>query len=427
MNGLALVIIVGQLPKLFGFSTDAEGFGAEIKAFFLHLNDTVGAALAVGLVVLAILFVLPRLTKRLPAVLVAIVVGHRDLGRLRAASRTACRRWAPCHRAAAAIAAVDQVLRHRAAHGRGGRHHARLAGRHHRHLLELRRPAGRGGRSQPGDDRHRGRQPGVGLPAGLRRLHERLADRRRRAGRGQVATGLGRRRRRRRRAAPVLQLAAGGPSAIGAGRRADRRRRLAARPQRAAPVLAGAQERVRPVAGRESGGRSSSACCRASSSPSRWRCVLFFQARLEAARHVLGAGRRLHGWHSVEALPRRAQVPGIVVYRWEAPLFFANCSALPHRRSASSSAERDAVLGGVRVRRPSPTSTSRPPRCSSDSISSSTTAARTWPSSRCGRRLQYLVQRYGLYETIDRDRFYPTLEEGLEVIRAEEGGAAPPS
>ena len=49
MNGLALIIIVGQLPKLFGFSTDAEGFGPEIKAFVLGLNGTVGAALLVGL------------------------------------------------------------------------------------------------------------------------------------------------------------------------------------------------------------------------------------------------------------------------------------------------------------------------------------------------------------------------------------------
>jgi MFS superfamily sulfate permease-like transporter len=47
MNGLALVIIVGQLPKLCGFSTDAEGFGPELKAFFLHLDSTVWAALAI--------------------------------------------------------------------------------------------------------------------------------------------------------------------------------------------------------------------------------------------------------------------------------------------------------------------------------------------------------------------------------------------
>ena len=63
MNGLALVIIVGQLPKLCGFSTEAEGFGPELKAFFVHLDSTVGAALAVGLGVLAILLVLSRLPR----------------------------------------------------------------------------------------------------------------------------------------------------------------------------------------------------------------------------------------------------------------------------------------------------------------------------------------------------------------------------
>src|SRR3954471_1901806 len=33
MNGLALTILVGQLPKLFGFSVDANGFVEELKGF----------------------------------------------------------------------------------------------------------------------------------------------------------------------------------------------------------------------------------------------------------------------------------------------------------------------------------------------------------------------------------------------------------
>src|SRR3954447_23439593 len=33
MNGLALTILVGQLPKIFGFSVDADGFFGEIAAF----------------------------------------------------------------------------------------------------------------------------------------------------------------------------------------------------------------------------------------------------------------------------------------------------------------------------------------------------------------------------------------------------------
>ena len=33
-------------------------------------------------------------------------------------------------------------------------------------------------------------------------------------------------------------------------------------------------------------------------------------------------------------------------------------------------------------------------------------------------RLQLLVLRYGLFETLDRDHFYPTLEAALQAIRA---------
>ncbi|MEI6726521.1 MAG: SulP family inorganic anion transporter, partial [Actinomycetes bacterium] len=40
MNGLAIVIIVGQLPKLFGFSTDADGFINEVRAFIDGLSKT---------------------------------------------------------------------------------------------------------------------------------------------------------------------------------------------------------------------------------------------------------------------------------------------------------------------------------------------------------------------------------------------------
>jgi high affinity sulfate transporter 1 len=73
MNGLAITIIVGQLPKLFGFSTDADGFVAECKAFVQGLGDTNTTALAVGLGTLAVLLILPRITKKIPAVLVAVV------------------------------------------------------------------------------------------------------------------------------------------------------------------------------------------------------------------------------------------------------------------------------------------------------------------------------------------------------------------
>ena len=55
LAGLAVTIFVGQLPKLFGFSTDADSFVGEIIAFIQNLDQTNIYALAVGLLCLAII------------------------------------------------------------------------------------------------------------------------------------------------------------------------------------------------------------------------------------------------------------------------------------------------------------------------------------------------------------------------------------
>src|SRR3954454_12291712 len=76
MNGLALTILVGQLPKLFGFSVDADGFIPELKGFVLGIKDgeTVGAALAIGVLGSIVILILQRWLPKVPAVLVAVVV-----------------------------------------------------------------------------------------------------------------------------------------------------------------------------------------------------------------------------------------------------------------------------------------------------------------------------------------------------------------
>ncbi|KRF34139.1 SulP family inorganic anion transporter [Nocardioides sp. Soil805] len=73
MNGLGITIIIGQLPKLCGFSTDADSFVEDVRAFWTDLDQTDATTLAVGLGTLAVLLVLPRLTTKLPAILIAIV------------------------------------------------------------------------------------------------------------------------------------------------------------------------------------------------------------------------------------------------------------------------------------------------------------------------------------------------------------------
>jgi high affinity sulfate transporter 1 len=75
MNGLALTIFVGQLPKLFGFSTDASGLINEGIAFVqgVTAGNTVPAALAVGLFGLVLMLVLQRRLPTVPGVLIAVV------------------------------------------------------------------------------------------------------------------------------------------------------------------------------------------------------------------------------------------------------------------------------------------------------------------------------------------------------------------
>jgi high affinity sulfate transporter 1 len=76
MNGLALTILVGQLPKLFGFSVDADGFIPELKGFVQGVTDgeTIVAALAVGVFALVLILVLQRAMPKVPSVLVAVVL-----------------------------------------------------------------------------------------------------------------------------------------------------------------------------------------------------------------------------------------------------------------------------------------------------------------------------------------------------------------
>ena len=52
LNGLAVTIIVGQLPKLFGYSAGGDDFFADVQGFVENLDETVWQALAIGVGVL---------------------------------------------------------------------------------------------------------------------------------------------------------------------------------------------------------------------------------------------------------------------------------------------------------------------------------------------------------------------------------------
>ncbi|MGO4603119.1 SulP family inorganic anion transporter [Terrabacter sp. 2YAF2] len=76
MNGLALTIIIGQLPKLFGFSTDANGLVAETSAFLsgLFAGEANRTAALIGLTALAGILLLNRFIPKVPSVLVVVAL-----------------------------------------------------------------------------------------------------------------------------------------------------------------------------------------------------------------------------------------------------------------------------------------------------------------------------------------------------------------
>src|SRR4051812_29839703 len=76
MNGLALTILVGQLPKLFGFSVDGEGLIGEFVGSLQGLarGGVAPAAAAVGIGGIVVILVLQRWLPKVPAVLVMVVL-----------------------------------------------------------------------------------------------------------------------------------------------------------------------------------------------------------------------------------------------------------------------------------------------------------------------------------------------------------------
>src|SRR5450755_3923243 len=76
MNGLALTILIGQLPKLFGFKVEANGLIREFTGFVKGLahGEAVAAAAVAGIAGILLILVLQRWLPKVPAVLIMVVL-----------------------------------------------------------------------------------------------------------------------------------------------------------------------------------------------------------------------------------------------------------------------------------------------------------------------------------------------------------------
>jgi high affinity sulfate transporter 1 len=416
MNGLALIIIVGQLPKLFGFSTDAEGFGEEIKAFVLGLHETVGAALVIGLGVLAILLVLPRFTRVVPAVLIGIVVatvvsalfdlhahGVPTVGTLPKGVPAPSVPWTkfadvgPLMVAALGITLVSLADTIATSSSFGAR---------------------RGEEVDPNQE-----MIGIGaanLAAGLLQ--------------GFAVSTSGSRTAVVEQAGAKSQLA----SLVGAGIVVSLllffNSLLADLPQAAlAAVLIAAALSLLDleVLVRYYRVRKSALALSVVASLGVvvlgvlqgiviavvLAVLLFFRRSWQPHGAVLGLVESLGGWHNVSRYPEARQIPGIVVYRWEAPLFFANSSVF---RTQVRHVVAESQPSWVVIQCEAMTDVDVSAARMLEQLDRELNAAGIHMAFvEMRARLQDLVLRYGLFETLDRDRFYPTLPAAVAAIKEE--------
>ncbi|HEX4189176.1 MAG TPA: sulfate permease [Solirubrobacteraceae bacterium] len=417
MNGLAITIIVGQLPKLFGFSTHADSFLAELRAFADNLDQTQTTTLLVGVAVLALLLVLPRITTRLPAILVGVVgatvasaalgladEGVATVGALPQGIPAPTFPWTtagdvvPLLIAALGITLVsltdtiatatsfaarrgEEVDPNQEMIGMGAANIA--AGLFHGFAVST-----SGSRTAVAEQSGAKSQVtgvvGAALVVVLLLfLNSLLAD--------LPQTAL----------AAVVIVAALSLMDLGILRRYLRVRRSAFAVSLAATagvILLGVLQGIVVAV--------------------TLAILLFFRRNWWPHGAVLGRVEGAGGWHDVRTHPDAKQIPGVVVYRWEAPLFFANAGSF---RQQIRKLVRDRRPQWVVVQCEAVTDVDVTAAEMLEQLDNELNAAGVHMAfAELRSRLQQLTLSYGLMETLDSEHFYPTLEAAIEDISADD-------
>ncbi len=416
MNGLGITIIVGQLPKLFGFSTDADSFLSELKAFVEGLGQTHAATLVLGLAVLGILLVLPLLTKRLPAILVGVVAatvvsaafgladhGVATVGSLPQGVPTPGLPWTNAGDVPALLLAAlgitlvsltDTIATATSFAARRGEEvkpdqemigvgAANVAAGFFQGFAVSTSGSRTAVAEQSGAKTQLAGLVGAGLVAALLLfLNSLLADLPQAALAAVVIAAalslmnlalLRRYYEMRRSALGVSLVASAGVVLLG--------------------VLQGIVVAVLLA------------------------IILFFRRNWWPHGTVLGRPEGLEGWHDLSAYPDAEEIAGVVVYRWEAPLFFANSGRFRDeiRRLASQREPDWIVLQCEAITDVDVTAAEMLELLDRELNAAGIHLAFV----ELRDRLKQLTLRYGLMDTLDKDHFYPSLESAIAAIHSE--------
>jgi high affinity sulfate transporter 1 len=418
MNGLAITILVGQLPKLFGFSTDADGFVDEIDAFVSGLDQTNTTTLILGLATLAVLLGVPRVSKRLPAVLVAVVgatlvtglldlaaEGVETVGALPRGLPVPTVPWTSVSDVGPLLAAAVGIV---------------LVSLTDTIALSTSFAARRGEEVDPNQE-----MIGIGsanIAAGLFQgfaisaSSSRTAVAEQSGSKSQVTGLVG--------AVVVVVLLVFLPSL------------LSDLPQTAlaAVVIAAAFSLMDlPILRKYLRVRRSALVLSLVATVGVvllgvlqgillavvLSILLFFRRSWWPHGEVLGHEiPDLDGWHSLERYPDAREESGVLVFRWEAPLFFANAGIFRQqvRRLVRRRRPRWFVLQCEAVTDIDVTAADMLERLDAELNAQGVNMAFV----ELRDRLKDRVLRYGLLETLDHDHFYPSIRRAIEELRREE-------
>ena len=130
---------------------------------------------------------------------------------------------------------------------------------------------------------------------------------------------------------------------------------------------------------------------------------------------VLGRVERLKGYHDVARYPQASRIPGLVLFRWDAPLFFANAELFSERVRAAVASSPTPVQCVV---------VAAEPVTSVDVTAADLLEELVQSLRRDGIDLRFAemkdpvkdkLKRFGLFSRLGADAFYPTIGEAVKA------------
>jgi MFS superfamily sulfate permease-like transporter len=140
---------------------------------------------------------------------------------------------------------------------------------------------------------------------------------------------------------------------------------------------------------------------------------------------VLGRPAGVDGYHDVTRYPEARRIPGLVIFRWDAPLFFANAEWFSQRVEQSIAASptpvKQIIVSAAPITSVDVTS--------ADALEDLNRSLEAAGVELCFAELKDPVKdklkRFGLFTLLGESRFHPTIESAVKAYERDHGITSP--